>query len=294
MAQIEIRPAREEDRAAVLAFCAQTWDWGDYIEYVWEEWLRDAQGALLVATSDGTPVGITHMRMLTPQEVWLEGMRVDPAYRNQGIAKALNVASLEEAQRRGATVARLLTESTNHTSIHLAEQGKMRRIGAFAPFTATAVTTIPRHNSGLEAPTLATADDLDEIVYYLNASNIFPLVGGLYYEFFTGYGITRELLAAKVEAGQVYLLRRWERLDGLAIVEPLEGRRGRQLFIGYIDGTTESISLLAYALRQQLPAMGLESVRGHVPDLMMVRDAFVGAEYEWDGHIFYAFEKSLS
>src|SRR5689334_19752757 len=94
MAHIEIRPAREEDRAAVLAFCAQTWDWGDYIEYVWDEWLRDAQGALLVATSDGTPVGITHMRILTSQEVWLEGMRVDPAYRNQGIAKALNGASL--------------------------------------------------------------------------------------------------------------------------------------------------------------------------------------------------------
>jgi GNAT superfamily N-acetyltransferase len=294
MAQIEIRPAREDDRAAVLAFCAHTWEWGDYIEYVWEEWLHDQQGALLVATSDGIPVGITHMRMLSAQDVWLEGLRVDPAYRNQGIATALNLALLEEALRRGATVARLLTESINDASIHMAEQGKMKRVGAFAPFAATPVTSVPRHNTGLETPALATNDDLDELVHYLNVSNIFPLVGGLYYEFFTGYSITRELLATKIEAGQVYLLRRWDRLDGLAIAEPLEGRRGKHLFIGYIDGTTESISLLAYALRQKLPAMGLESVHGHVPDLIMVRDAFVGAEYAWDGHIFYAFEKSLS
>ncbi|MFL5626186.1 MAG: hypothetical protein ACJ788_11395, partial [Ktedonobacteraceae bacterium] len=64
--------------------------------------------------------------------------------------------------------------------------------------------------------------------------------------------------------------------------------------IGYIDGTTESISLIAYKLRIQLTSMGLENVYAYVPDLMMVRDAFVGAEYEWNGSIFYTYEKSLT
>ena len=32
MPQVEIRPARSEDREAVLAFCVETWKWGDYIE----------------------------------------------------------------------------------------------------------------------------------------------------------------------------------------------------------------------------------------------------------------------
>jgi hypothetical protein len=40
--------------------------------------------------------------------------------------------------------------------------------------------------------------------------------------------------------------------------------------------------------------MGLESVRVYAPDLMMVRDAFVGAEYEWDGHLFYTYERKLT
>src|SRR5258708_21232622 len=78
MSLIEIRPARPEDREAVLAFSAHTWEWGDYIEYVWDEWLHDPQGMLFVATSDGQPVGIGHMRMLTKTEAWLEGLRICP------------------------------------------------------------------------------------------------------------------------------------------------------------------------------------------------------------------------
>lgn len=293
MPQIEIRPARPEDREAVLAFCVETWEWGDYIEYVWDEWLQDPQGKLFVATIDDQPVGVAHIQMLNKTEAWLEGMRVDPAFRRHGIASALFDAQLAEAIRRGATTARLITESTNAGSFRLLERASMHRVGEFAPYYALPATTPSKRQYGLETPTLATASDLDDIINFLNVSNNFPVVGGLYYRGFTAYSITRELLTEKVAAQQIYILRRWDRLDGLAIAEPREGHRGRHLFIGYIDGTTESISLIAYALRQKLPDLGLESVSASVPDLMMVRDAFVGAEYEWDGKIFYTYERSL-
>lgn len=293
MPQIEIRPARPEDREAVLAFCVETWEWGDYIEYVWDEWLQDPQGKLFVATIDDQPVGVAHIQMLNKTEAWLEGMRVDPAFRRHGIASALFDAQLAEAIRRGATTARLITESTNAGSFRLLERASMHRVGEFAPYQALPATTPSKRQYGLETPTLATASDLDDIINFLNVSNNFPVVGGLYYRGFTAYSITRELLTEKVAAQQIYILRRWDRLDGLAIAEPREGHRGRHLFIGYIDGTTESISLIAYALRQKLPDLGLESVSASVPDLMMVRDAFVGAEYEWDGKIFYTYERSL-
>jgi len=293
MSHIDIRLARPEDREAVLAFCTDTWEWGDYIEYVWDEWLHDPQGALFVATNDSRPVGVAHMRMLNTREAWFEGLRVDPAFRQQGIASALYDAQLKEAIRRGATTARLITESTNDGAIRLLERASMRRVGAYAPFRAMPVTTPSKREYGLEKPTLATAVDLDDIIAYLNASNIMPSVGGLYYQGFTAYSITSELLTEKVAAQQVYVLRRWDRLDGLAIAEPREGHREKQLFIGYIDGTTESISMIAYALRQ-LTEPDLKSVSANVPDLMMVRDAFVGAEYEWDGKVFYTYEKSLA
>jgi GNAT superfamily N-acetyltransferase len=293
MSQFEIRPARPKDREAILAFCMHTWDWGDYIEYIWDKWLNDLQGKLFVAIRDGQPVGVAHMHMLNKTEAWFEGMRVDPAFRQQGIASALYDAQLGEAVSRGATTARLITESTNTQAIQLLERASMHRVGAYAPFRALPVTTLSKREYGLEIPVLATADDLDNIIDYLNASNIFPAVGGLYYQGFTAYSITAELLTEKVAAQQLYILRRWYRLDGLAIAEPREGYREKHLFIGYIDGTTESISMIAYALRHQIPDPDLESVSAHVPNLMMVRDAFVGAGYEWEGNVFYTYEQSL-
>lgn len=294
MPYTEIRPARSEDREAVLAFCAHTWDWGDYVEYVWDEWLHDPQGQMFVATVDGQPVGVAHFRMLSATEAWLEGMRIDSSYRQQGLATAINNTMLAEAMKRGATVARLITESTNTVAIRAIGHSFMRQVGAFVSFKAMPLTTAPKSQYGLETPQLATSADIDEIVAYLNASNIFPAVGGLYYLGFTAYAITNDLLETKVQAKRVYLLRRWDRLDGLAIAEPEQGRQDKHLFIGYIDGTTEAISLIAYALRRMVLDMGLDSVRADAPDLMMVRDAFVGAEYEWDGKVFYTYERRLA
>lgn len=293
MPGVEVRAAQPKDREAVLEFCTHTWEWGDYIEYVWDEWLHDSQGLLLVATLDGQPVGVAHLRMSTEKDAWLEGMRVDPKYRQHGIATALHQVMQAEAMRRGATHVRLLSASDNTASISLTERGGFRRMGAFAPFKAEPVTT-PAGDYGPETPTIATSDDIEDIIDYLNTSNIFPATGGFYYHSFIAYPITETLLEAKVAAQQVYILRRWQRLDGLAIAEPRVSHQGHQLSIGYIDGTTESISLIAYILRTWLIAMGLDNVYAYVPDLMMVRDAFVGAGYEWNNSIFYTYEKALT
>lgn len=289
MADLEVRLAHEEDREAVLAFTQHTWQWGDYIADVWDEWLHDENGALLVAVKDGQPVGVAHLRMLNGEEAWLEGARVDPVFRQQGIASALFDAQIAEARRRGASTARLITESINTPAIRLIER-TMRRVGAYALYYAGLPAANSKPTSGLETPTLATEDDIDEIVNYLNVSSIFPAVGGLYYQGFTAYTITDRLIEQKVKARQIYLLHRWGRLDGLMMCENREWRGEKQLFIGYMDGMTESIGMLAYTLRAMLPQLGLDSVRAHVPDLIMVRDAFTGAEYEWDGHVFYTYE----
>jgi GNAT superfamily N-acetyltransferase len=293
MLEIKVRQARPADRETVLAFCTYTWEWGDYIEHVWNKWLDDAAGLLLVATNEDQPVGLVHIQMLSTNEAWLEGLRVDPTYRQQGIGRQLNFEASAEAIRRGATLIRLITESTNTGSIHLVEQIHFRCVGTFVPYTATALTSIPAHNTGLDELSSATLADMDDIIAYLNSSSIFPATGGIYYTNFTGYSISDQLLAAKITAGQVYLLRRWERLDGLAIAEARTSQQSKHLSVGYIDGTTESISLIAYTLRRKLAEFGLESVRVNVPDLMMVRDAFTGAEYEGDKSTFYTYERSL-
>ncbi len=298
MAQTEVRSARAEDKDTVLAFCTNTWDWGDYIERVWDDWLVDPQGELFVAVTDGRPTGVAHLRMVDATNAWLEGLRVDPNYRQQGIAKALNVAMLESAMRRGATNARLVTESTNAGAVHMMDSIHMRHVGAFAPFRANPLVVQARSRARVdyspEGTHIATVDDIDEIIDYLNVSNIFPAVGGLYYAGFVGYEITAALLEKQITAQNVYLLRRWDRLDGLAIAEPREDRQGLRLSIGYIDGMTiEAISLVAYDLRQRLTHMGLASAYVYAPDLVLIRDGLTGIEYAWDDKIFYTYERNL-
>jgi GNAT superfamily N-acetyltransferase len=294
MPQIEVRPAREEDRAAVLAFCASTWEWGDYIEHVWDEWLSDPDGQLLVATVDGQPAAIAHLEMVTSTDAWLEGLRVDPNHRHQGLARAVNEGLLLEAMRRGATQARLAVESTNTRSIQITENAFWHRVGAFALYSASPLAG-PQRRPVQERTQLATIDDLEDIVNYLNVSNVMPAVGGIYYVRFKAYPITTELLREKIEAQSIYLLRRWDRLDGLAIAEPREEHQGKRLSLGYIDGTAiEAISLIAYDLRRRAAELGVQEVRAFAPDLVLVRDAFSGVEYEWDESVFYTYQRGLT
>lgn len=296
MPQIQVRPAQAEDRDTVLAFCAHTWTWGDYIERVWDIWLNDANGMIFVVTLDGQPVGMTHMLMVSPIDAWLEGLRIDPNFRQRGLVKELNQASITEAIRRGATHVRLTVDSQNTRSIQITESGDpaMHRVGSFTLFSATPLPPASRRDKP-EATQLANLEDLDEILHYLNASNIFPMTGGLYNVSFTAIPITAELLEAKIMARQVYLLRRWSRLDGLAIAEPRNDQMGTSLSLGYIDGTTiEAISLIAYDLRCRLSDMQIERLRAFVPDLVLVRDAFMGLEYKWEEMTFYTYERSLT
>lgn len=288
----EIRPARPEDREPILAFCRDTWEWGDYIDLVWDTWLNDPAGRLFAATIDEQPIGICHMRMMTSVDAWLEGLRVHPDYRHLGIARQLNEAALLEAMRRNATYARLMIDSTNTRSIQISESAHMRRVAGVALFTVKPFAVPTRAQ---EETQLATSEDLDEIIDYLNVSNIFPLTGGLYYVTYAAYPITSEMLEEKIAAQQVYLLRRWNRLDGLAIAEPRDEHWDKHISVGYIDGTTiEAISLIGYDLRRRLPELKLESARVYVPDLVLPREAFTALEYNWDGTTYYIYERGLT
>ena len=295
MEQVEIRPACDADREAVFAFCAQTWEWGDYIPNVWENWLHDPHGKLLVATDDKQPVGLAHLQMLSESDAWLEGLRIAPDHRLHGLGTALNMALQEEALRRGATTVRLVTESTNTASLHIMPHVHMRQVGGFVPFCAVPLERTPEsRHAQYERTQLATMNDLDDIINYLNVSNVFPSAGGLYYAGFTGYTISDTLLEEYITAQHVYLLRRWERLDGLAIAEPRQEHDSLRLSVGYIDGMTiESISLIAHDLRRRATELEVENIYVYAPDLVLVRDGLTGIGYEWNGNVFYTFEREL-
>src|SRR4051812_41292926 len=114
---LRIRPAQPEDRAAVLAFATHTWDWGDYLAEVWDDWLADPTGQFMVGEVAGEIAGVDKLTFVAPGEAFFEGLRINPAYRGQGYAGRFQRFMLAEAARRGAHVLRFLT-AANNTPIH--------------------------------------------------------------------------------------------------------------------------------------------------------------------------------
>jgi hypothetical protein len=85
MAKLRIREANDLDKIPILKFCKNTFSWGDYVEHVWDYWI--SEGHLLLAQKLD-PVGICHA-FYSDNQVWIEGIRIEPNSRRQNIASEL-------------------------------------------------------------------------------------------------------------------------------------------------------------------------------------------------------------
>jgi len=152
---ILVRAARAQDKDAVLAFCQNTFQWGDYIAEVWEHWLADSRGQLLVGVVNDAPVSI--MRVVPLGETaWLEGMRVHPDFRRQGIARIVEAEGRAWARERGCRVARLATSIRNTAAQAMLETIGYRRAAQFNEWDATPTDFSPaRIGTPADLPRLA-------------------------------------------------------------------------------------------------------------------------------------------
>lgn len=288
--ELLVRPARPEDRAAVLAFCAHTWSEGDYIESVWDAWMTDERGAFLVAELNGRPVGIVHMRLLADDEAWLEGIRVDPALRQQGVGRVLTSRALVAARDAGAAVARLITSASNIASQRLVTNFGFTRVAEVVQYDASAASADARAPSQddtvpaggrLSTPGVT---EFERIWAWLEQSTLSPFNGGLEFLGWAARGLTEPALREYLAGGNVWLLEEWDTIQALAVAVTGEPRHdGRQrLDVRYIDGLSEAIGRLALALRQPAREHGATSVQLWLPDLLILVDAMNAAGYTRD------------
>lgn len=109
------RDARAEDRSEVLAFTTHTWDFGDYIGEVYDDWLNDPAGRFIVAYESGTGriAAIDKLSFFGAGQAWFEGLRVNPEFRGRGLATRTQRYMIAEAKRLGVRTIRFLTLVTN-------------------------------------------------------------------------------------------------------------------------------------------------------------------------------------
>jgi GNAT superfamily N-acetyltransferase len=278
--QVEVRPARAEDKEAVLAFTAHTWDeeGGDYIHLVWDHWLNDHAGRLFVATADGQPVSVARVALQSRTEAWFEGMRVDPHFRRQGIAVQVQQACLAYAREQGRRVARLATGAENYASQRLTEQGGFRRVAAFRHYLAPAST----ETSPDVRP--ATAADLPAILDLWRASTARQAAAGLMPHGWSWQEMTEARLRRIVArppkahwATRALVASTSGEVSGFALFRT---RYGELLEINWLEGAEEAMRQLAQAGRVIAQERGLSEAACFAADHPPVRQALVAAGFQ--------------
>lgn len=271
-----IRPARADDKAAVLAFCERTFEWGDYVPLVWDDWLEDEQGQLLVATDDDRPVAVAKVTLLAPAEAWLQGLRVHPQYRRHGLAQQMLGYCLDLARQSGATVARLATSSRNKAVQKTTERAGMRRAAAVWILAANALA--PTANTPALTP-LAPADWARVSERILGSASL-AAQGGL-----CGVWDWQELTLARLrvclERGQVLGLVHGGILVATALITEVNEEE-KYLAIGCAEGDEAHIHGLAHALRGYAHSLGLEHLGVCVPSGSQLQLDFLNSGYQPD------------
>ncbi len=247
-----VRPARPEDRADMEAICAQIWGGEDYVPQVWDEWLADPDGELSVVELDGRVVALAKLSHIADDEWWLEGMRVHPDYRRLGVSRLLQAHQLAVAERLGAGVVRFATASYNRPVHRNAFRDGFRRVAEFRRWSADALP-------GPHPFRCLGAGDLEAAWGLIEDSPIRRASGGLYETDWQWQQLTKDRLAARIAAGQVWGVDLDGRLAALAVVlsDPDEER----LTVGYMDGTPEGLKALAWGLRLLAYQQGYPKVR---------------------------------
>ena len=111
-----IRNANTSDKIPILKFCKDTFSWGDYIEQVWDFWLSEDH---LFLFEKQFPVGICHA-FYTEDQIWIEGIRIDPHFRRQKIASELVKHAETVGRKKNIPFSYMLIDTENTSSISMA------------------------------------------------------------------------------------------------------------------------------------------------------------------------------
>ncbi len=294
---VVVRPARLEDRAAVEAIAAQVWEGNDYLPDVFEAWVKDPTGLFSVVTVREQVVGLGKLTFFPPDQWWLEGLRVDPAYRGQGIARILHHYLVNRVRQHAPGVLRYSTAADNVAIHKLAHETGFRHVATFIPYGAAAQAS---PTDGLIA---LRAADAGRAWAFLQTAPYFDAAQRTLEEYWRFLPLTPAVLGERATAGLVY---GWTGnaagvdLRGLAVLNAFdEDDAPDQLYvrIGYLDAVPGDLTPLALALRGLAAALGRHRVSlkplKH-PDLLRDLEA-AGYERRWDNEIYlYARDLSLT
>ena len=181
-----------------MDFCINTFEWGDYIDRAWDNWIREPSGLLLVCEtplssfiSKSNLVGIIHILQCSNNSLWIEGLRINKLYRNNGFATALINHSIDYGIKNNLNECCALVSKGNFASQKMLEKLgflklfdcnyyniKLEKLG-FTGKKLSAFTNMPSLKLIIKTPQLA---DVPKILRYLSNPNTTEYIDNRYFD----------------------------------------------------------------------------------------------------------------
>ena len=273
---IEVRLAQLEDKDAVVAFCQNTFSWGDYIADVFVAWTQDSNGKLLVATIDHQPVGLLHAAFLGNGVAWLEGMRVHPDFRRRGIGAQLEAEARHVAREHNCRVTRLATSVKNIAAQKMLDAARYRRVAKFNEWQAE---PLPEEFSTLR---VASNIDMQKIIALWRASEMSQASHAVVPDRHWHWTPLDEArLREQIAANETRVAS-----NGLALVTAFDEQDWNGLNIQALAGDPETMFVIARALRSEAAYRGYAHIEANLADYPPLNIALERAGYHSDGGMF--------
>ncbi len=257
--EFSVKEAKPSDKAAVLRFCQNTFAWGDYIPNVWDSWLADSDGKIFVATFEGIPVGMCHVEVVKAGEAWLEAARVAVEFRRKGAASLLNDACLEWAMKRGAKVARLVTDSNNFTAQKALPKSEFEQVSDWALMEFDGCELDACKNVRF-----AERSDVDAIWKFLVSSECFAKSAGLFTIVFRWMSLDHARLRRFIGRRMAIVHEQSKGIDGLVLFDDTVKYAWQENSVQtcYVDGDFEAVLNMGRFLKSHLYNDGVAKIHG--------------------------------
>jgi GNAT superfamily N-acetyltransferase len=259
MTTTKFRVATVHDKDYVLNFCKNTFSWGDYIDRVWDIWIREPNSIFLVSVVNENnierPIAIAHGILIPEKTVWLEGIRVDHKYRSQKLATNMSLYILEYARKKGALYSSAIVSINNEASKGLMKKLGFKVISEWSYISIKPIVVPELNNVMVSNSKVANLIEYQQILNFLNQSDIFKSSRKKFVNSWRWYDLTDNRLRMMIINKQVIIFaknaannndddekEKKEKIRGIAIIDKDGYWNNQNIFqIVYIDADSDEI-----------------------------------------------------
>ncbi|MFL6381963.1 MAG: GNAT family N-acetyltransferase [Nitrososphaeraceae archaeon] len=285
---MKFRHAKQSDKEDVLRFCTNTFEWGDYIEEVWDVWYSDPNGYLMIAEKNEMIAAVSHAYVCPNRNrIWLEGIRVNPDFRRRSIGTELIKKMVQYGKKQGAQEAAGLVSVKN-----VASQAMMEKNGFVVTsrwIYCNSSTNVHQEPDNGQAK-IATLKDKEVMRSYLKQSQIFRAAAENYAHLWRWYHLhlDSDVLHNLIDNRKIIIMTNHDHsiIHGLIIIN----KNDNNMFqIGYIDAVDvltlkHLITFVINLAYSELREKKSETLQMFVPQTSFLQAAMTDLEINQYGH----------